>query len=290
MTPPDPDHVIPFERLPSGFAERIEAPPAPAAPRPAATVVVVREGEEGPEVLLLRRTRSAGFVPGAYVFPGGRVDRADAHPGLLARIRGVESEAVNRRLGLPGREEGEGGDLALPGAAFLVAALREAFEETGIPVLRDEGGRSLAPAAGDPEVEELRRRLLAQELGFLEVLEELGGWMDGAAVGYISHWITPEAEPRRYDTRFFAAAVARGTRCRVDEGEITEAAWLTPERALARNREGTLPMVFPTVKTLEALRSFGTPGEILDHYRERDIPAILPRFVRTPTGVGIRIP
>jgi 8-oxo-dGTP pyrophosphatase MutT (NUDIX family) len=304
MTPPDPDQVIPFERLPAGFADRLEAPPSPATPRPAATVVLVREAGEGPQVLLLRRTRSAGFVPGAFVFPGGRVDSADAHPEVLERIRGVEPGEVDARLGAHGvldvaGEGAAGGDMAgkdvagrdVPsGAAFLVAALREAFEETGIPVFRRSDDTPLGCAAGDPEMERLRRALLAGELTFLEVLREVDGWMDGSAVGYISHWITPEAEPRRYDTRFFAAAVARGTPALVDDQEITEAVWLTPAEALARNRQGTLPMVFPTVKTLEALRSFVAPGEILEHYRNREIPAILPHFVRTPTGVGIRIP
>jgi len=294
MTPPDPDQVIPFERLPAGFAERLEAPPHPARPRPAATVVLVREAGEGPQVLLLRRTRSAGFVPGAFVFPGGRVDRADAHPELLERIRGVAPGEVDARLGTHGVSDGAGGNVAsgdLPsGAAFLVAALREAFEETGIPVFRQSDDTPLGCAAGDPEMERLRRALLAGELTFLEVLREVDGWMDGSAVGYISHWITPEAEPRRYDTRFFAAAVGRGTPALVDDQEITEAVWLTPAEALARNRQGTLPMVFPTVKTLEALRPFASPGEILEHYRDREIPAILPHFVRTPTGVGIRIP
>jgi len=299
MTPPDPDQVIPFERLPAGFAERLEAPPHPAHPRPAATVVLVREGEASPQVLLLRRNRSAGFVPGAFVFPGGRVDRADAHPELLERIRGVEPGEVDARLGAHGVSDVAGRDAAAEdmaaqafpsGAAFLVAALREAFEETGIPVFRQSDDTPLGCAAGDPEMERLRRALLAGELTFLEVLREVDGWMDGSAVGYISHWITPEAEPRRYDTRFFAAAVGRGTPALVDDQEITEAVWLTPAEALARNREGTLPMVFPTVKTLEALRPFAAPGEILEHYRDREIPAILPHFVRTPTGVGIRIP
>lgn len=292
MTPTDPDHVIPFERLPAGFAERLESPPRPVRPRPAATVVLVREGAGvGPEVLLLRRTRSAGFVPGAYVFPGGRVDREDAAPELLGRIRGVEPTEVDTRLGLPASPTpGPDQEDAPSGAAFLVAAVREAFEETGIPFFRRSDGAPLPAAAGDAAMEGLRRRLLDGSFSFLDLLLEVDGWMDGAALGYISHWITPEAEPRRYDTRFFAATVGGVTSALVDDQEIVEAVWLTPAEALARNRRGTLPMVFPTVKTLEALRPFRSPAQILEHYRKREIPAILPHFVRTPTGVGIRIP
>ncbi|MDX1494468.1 MAG: NUDIX domain-containing protein, partial [Longimicrobiales bacterium] len=83
----DPRSVIPFERLPDGFAESLEEEPeVPATPRPAATIVLLRDGKEGMEVLLMRRSRRAGFVPGAYVFPGGRVDSADASPPVVERL------------------------------------------------------------------------------------------------------------------------------------------------------------------------------------------------------------
>ena len=83
----EPEVVIPFDRLPPGFAERVNDPPADAAfPHPAATVVLVRAGEAAPEILLLKRHRASGFVPGAYVFPGGRVDAADGASGLIALL------------------------------------------------------------------------------------------------------------------------------------------------------------------------------------------------------------
>jgi 8-oxo-dGTP pyrophosphatase MutT (NUDIX family) len=285
-----PDHVIPFGQLPPGFGAALDGPEGPAAPRPAATIILVRDAEGGGrgsrriQVLLLRRARSTGFVPGAWVFPGGRVDRADGEAPLLARLRGVDPEALEGRLGQPSEA---GGPRA---AAFLVAALREAFEETGIPFFQGDGGGRLPSAAEDEEVERLRRRLLSGDLTFLELLREVEGWMDGGAAEYIAHWITPEAEPRRYDTRFFAAVVPAGTRAVVDDGEITGAIWLSPEEALERHRVGRLPMVFPTVRTLEAFLPFRTSREVLEHHRNLEIPPILPRLVRTPTGVGIRIP
>jgi len=280
----EPQRVIPFDRLPAGFAERIEDPPdEPSEPRPAATVVLLRPGPRGPELLLTRRSRTAGFVPGAYVFPGGTVDGEDAEADLVARIDGVDAGEAATRLGVPP-------DHDPPPLGFWVAAIREAFEETGILVGRAEDGGFPPAAASDPGVEALRLRVLDDEEVFPDVLDAMGCRMDGGAVEYIAHWITPLPEPRRYDTRFFAAAVPGGSEAIVDPREMTDAVWLTPAEGLRRLEEGSLPMIFPTIKTLESLRGFASPEEILDHFSGRAIPEILPRLVRTEDGVGTVIP
>jgi 8-oxo-dGTP pyrophosphatase MutT (NUDIX family) len=280
------DQVIPFDRLPRGFAERLDRPEAPADPRPAATVVVLREGEggQGVEVLLLRRVRSAGFVPGAYVFPGGRVDPEDGAPEVVDRLTDRDAAAWARRLGVDSTEEGHSG------AAYLVAALRETFEETGILVARNGSGGFAPSADRDPAVAELRSRLLGGEIGFARVLEALDVTLDDGQAEYIAHWITPEAEPRRYDTRFFAVRVPRGVAVTPWEKEITDHRWLTPARALELREDGELPMVFPTIRTLEDLTPFSRARDVLQHFGRMQIPTILPRLVRTPTGVGIEVP
>lgn len=283
MSRPGAGHEIPEDALPEGFAESVdEEPERPAEPRPAATVVLLREGKGAPEVLLLRRNRSAGFVPGAFVFPGGRVDRDDASAALVERLDGLTAADAAARLGLPE-------DADPPGVAYFLAAVREAFEETGILVGRT--GRGVPPpGAGEKEeVLELRERLLDDDSLFPEVLDRLGCRVDGASVEYVAHWITPVQEPRRYDTRFFAAAVPRGREAVLDRREMVEAVWLTPDEALERNEGGGLPMVFPTIRTLESLRPFSGPDEVLKHFRSREIPTVLPRLVRTPTGVGIEV-
>jgi 8-oxo-dGTP pyrophosphatase MutT (NUDIX family) len=279
----DPRSVLPYERLPPGFAETLDDPPDhPVAARPAATIVLMRAGRAGLEVLLLRRVRNAGFVPGAYVFPGGRVDADDAAPALVARLAGLDAEVARRRLGL-GRED-------VPTAqAYVIAALREAFEETGLLVGRRSDGSPVPPAAGDAAVDRARARLLADEDAFAGVLDELGARLDGAAVEYIAHWITPIVEPRRYDTRFFAAALEGEPPVAIHAAEMADALWISPTAALERSRAGTLPMVFPTLRTLEALADFDSPDAVLRSFAERDIPAILPRLVRTPTGVGLAV-
>lgn len=286
-----PDREIPREHLPEGFAERVEEPPEPPArPRPAATVVLMRTGNasgnaaapSGLEVLLLRRVRSSGFVPGAYVFPGGRVDRDDAARALLERLDGLTADDAAARLGLAA-------DAEPPAVAYVVAALREAFEETGILVGRDADGAPAPSAASDPHVRRLRDDLLADEDAFPAVLDAMGCRMDGRAVAYIAHWITPVAEPRRYDTRFFAAAVSREREELLNAREMSHGVWLSPREALARHERGELPMVFPTVRTLEDLAEFSSPGAVLAHWADREVATVLPRLVRTPRGVGIEV-
>lgn len=278
----DTGFIIPFDRLPERFAEHVENPPETQAPAlPAATIVLMRDGERGPEVLLLRRTRSAGFVPGAYVFPGGRVDRADADEALSARLDGLDADAAARRLGLR--------DADPPALAYYLAALREAFEETGILVARRPDGSAPATAAEDPEVDELRDALMAEKVSFAAVLERLECRLDGAAVEYLAHWITPVVEPRRYDTRFFAAKVRPGARAVVDPREMTDAIWITPAEAVERCRAGALPMVFPTIRTLEDLSAFASVDALLEDLGGRAIPVVLPRLVVTPTGIGMEV-
>jgi 8-oxo-dGTP pyrophosphatase MutT (NUDIX family) len=279
----DPTFSIPNERLPPGFLESLEHAPAQVViPRPAATIVLLREGDAGLQVLLLERQKSSGFVPGAWVFPGGRVDSHDADASLVERLGGITGAQASRRLGLAEQADP-------PALAFYVAAIREAFEETGILVARDAEGRPARGAIQDAEVERVREELLQNDDLFPAVLDRLGVRMDCASVEYIAHWITPVVEPRRYDTRFFAAAVPAGVDAVPNEREMTRALWVTPADALRLNLEGQLPMVFPTIKTLQSLAGFATPTDALAAFRGRVIATILPRLVRTSTGVGLEV-
>lgn len=252
----------------------------PAEPRPAATIVLMRDAEAALEVLLMRRNRNAGFVPGAYVFPGGRVDVADGDAAAIDLVDGLSADQSARRLGL---------DDPSAAMAFYLAALREAFEETGILVGVRPDGSSPPSAAVDAAVNEVRDRLMTDLLVFSDALSELECRIAGDAVEYIAHWITPIPEPRRYDTRFFAARVPPGTEAIVDPREMTDALWLSPGEALHRCDEGTLPMVFPTIKTLEELERFNSVDAALDGFASAPVRAILPTLVVTPTGVGLEI-
>lgn len=277
----DPD-VTPFEHLPEHFAEGLRNPPdRPVEPRPAATIVLLRDSDAGLQVLLMRRNRSAGFVPGAYVFPGGRVDASDAAESVLAYVDGLTVDEAAARLELVDGDP--------PAIAYYLAALREAFEETGILVGRNVRDEELATAAEDEHVNSTRDHLMEDRISFAQALEQLECRIDGASVEYLAHWITPEPEPRRYDTRFFAAKVREGATPIVDAREMTDAVWITPDAAVARSDEGTLPMIFPTIKTLEQLRDYGTTDEALASLASRSVRTIMPTMVITESGIRLEL-
>jgi len=260
--------VIPHHRLPPGFTDSIGKDVAePVVPRPAATVVLLRDGQAGPEVLLLLRQRRTGFVPGAYVFPGGRLDAADDDARLAALVAGRHS--------------------AEPPRAYWAAAARELFEETGVLLARTAAGEPAPDAHADPALAEARRALLEDRSTLGDVLAARSLYLDLSAVVYFAHWITPVAEPRRFDTRFFLAALPTGQRAVHDPREMDAAVWLTPAAALARFHEGALPMVFPTVHSLELIDGFGTVAEVLTAFRGCVVRTVLPRLTHGPEGVEL---
>ncbi|CAN5728298.1 NUDIX hydrolase [soil metagenome] len=260
----EPEMVIPFDRLPPGFAERVDAPDEAAPVSAAATAVLVRDATDAPELLLLKRHRSSGFVPGAYVFPGGRVDSGDSAQALVELL----------------------GDVARgPHASYWLGAVREVFEETGVLLARRRNGMPLD--ATHAQLASWRDALLDHRAVLLDVMNALDARPDISRTVYCSHWITPAAEPRRYDTRFFISELPPGTEATIDEREMSDVAWLTADVALQRYREGSLPMVFPTIKTIQMLAHYRSVDEMLGAFRDADVPATLPRLVRTEDGVGI---
>lgn len=282
--------LFPMHQLPPDFGRTLDDPPdPPATPRPAATLVLLRNRGDGMETLLLKRSRRMGFIPGAYVFPGGGVDRKDGLPDLLPHLSGLSPDAARTRLGVQEGEADAGTAAAPPPIAFFVAALRETFEETGILVGLPPKGFRTIPTGGGSLEGEVRARLLDGSTSFRHLLEELAVNLDAASLRYIGHWVTPEPEPRRYDTRFFAVEVPGDCRAEPYRGEVEEAIWLTPAEALLRNRSGLLPLVFPTLRTLEDLEPFKDATQALAHFEGRRFPPLLPRLVRKPRGIEITL-
>ena len=190
-------------------------------PRPAATTLVVRDAPAGTglEVLMVRRSMQASFMPGAYVFPGGAVDAADGHDAAREACDET-AEALVRRIG-------EVTQVGAQGLAFAVAALRECFEECGL---------WLAPPGGSRPDEAARRAALRARLPGgdpLPALAREAGWpLATSTLQPWSHWVTPVGLPKRFDTLFFVAAAPPGQAPSVDEGETTTLAWVHPPAAL----------------------------------------------------------
>ena len=249
--------------------------------KPAATIALLRDSPSKMEVLLLKRDRNARFVPGAYVFPGGRVDPTDWTKKTLASVDGLTTETAAARLGLVGTSP--------PAIAYYIAALREAFEETGILVGVGPNAQAPPTAAENVEVEVLRKGLMEGSVSFNEVLENLSCRIDGSSIEYLAHWITPEREPRRFDTRFFAVRVQADAEPIFDPREMTEALWLSPKEALSRNQGGTLPMIFPTIDTLQRLADYITVGDALRGIGDTSIPTLMPKLVLTEKGVRLQV-
>lgn len=262
-------YLIPADHVPAGLAERVASPGAAAPTRRAATVVLAREGDGGPEVLLVRRPARSSFAAHAWVFPGGRVDEEDAEAG--GAMLGPTPGEWGARLALPAREA----------AAFVAAALREAWEETGILMCDESPAVSAARTA--------RARLLKGEGAVPKLLAELGVRLDASDVAYIAHWITPEPESRRYDTRFFLAAATAGAACELVGDELVEARWMTPNSAVEAYRAGELRLLPPTVHTLDRLSGYATVHEMMEALRHAEVPAILPRMRIDPAGIVIEI-
>ena len=232
--------------------------------KPAATTLVVRDGPDGLEVLMVRRSPQASFMPGAYVFPGGAVDAAD---GALAAQLSCDETGVDlaRRIGRVTHV----GDQAL---AYSVAALRECFEECGLWL-----GATREPAAGWAA---LRARLHAGE-ALAPVAISIGLRLATRALQPWSHWVTPIGLPKRFDTLFFVVQAPSGQTPTVDAGETTTLAWVHPPAALAAQAQGEFPMEFATVSTVQSLQPFanGTAQALLAYAASlSDLPPLHPRL------------
>jgi recombination protein RecT len=205
----------------------------PAPTRPAATVLLLRDSAGGIEVLMTRRSSTASFAPGAYVFPGGGIDAADAL---------CHAQSTRR----PGQS-----DLRLTQA---IAAIRESFEELGVLLARHADGRHASTA----DVEGLDR-----QLPFAAQMLERGLTLDGAGVFVLAHWVTDRDLARRFDVPFLVARMPDGQTPVADESEQFEPLWVRPAEALARHHSGGFFMIFPTIRTLEKLQHYASVDAVL---------------------------
>jgi 8-oxo-dGTP pyrophosphatase MutT (NUDIX family) len=248
-------------------------------PRPAATVLPVREGPQGYEILMLRRNLRSDFIGGAYVFPGGAVDEGDGE--FAHRIVGPSEAAASKRLNLEGA-----------GLSYYVACLRELFEEAGLLITCEADG---APRRFDAEdvvrLSARRQALNAGEIDFLTFLDTEDLFLDLRGVEYLAHWVTPVGPPRRYDTRFFVALAPEGQLATHDALETDASRWLRPCDALEAQRRGAFEMIFPTIRTFESIAHFASARAVLEHARELvAVQRIEPRFVERDGAVVILTP
>jgi glyoxylase-like metal-dependent hydrolase (beta-lactamase superfamily II)/8-oxo-dGTP pyrophosphatase MutT (NUDIX family) len=251
-------------------------------PRAAATVVLLRDAPDGPEVLLTHRPPTMAFAPDMHVFPGGAVDDDDADDRLAARSDLDRPEAAARLGG------------ALDGRAALavhVAAVRELFEEAG--VFLGEAGSGGPPGS---ILADARTALLRGETSFLDVCEDLDLRLGPSRLIALSRWVTPPIMPRRFDARFFAATLPHGIEPTFEGDEIVDHRWVLPRTAIAGLADGTVRMWLPTSTNLQRLEHLGSAAEAVrfaslaeDALAFPEAAVVAPDVVRViqPGGAGV---
>lgn len=227
-------------------------------PAAAATVVVVREGPSGPEVLLVQRHRATAFMGGAFVFPGGRVEPSDGDEALVARVDGLDVARAEAGLGEPGL-----GPLA---CALFVAAIRETLEEAGVLL-------SAAPADA-PAL----RAALAGGSTFGALVMERGLRLAADRLVPLARWVTPAVERKRFDARFFLAKVAASEVASHDAHETVASRWMRPADAVAAHLAAEIDLPPPTLRTMELLSVHASADAILDAARATTPPFVRPVF------------
>lgn len=234
----------------------------PATPRDAATVVLLREGAGGPEVFLQRRVAGMAFAGGMTVFPGGGVDRRDADasvawtgpgPAWWAQRFGCDAETAR---------------------ALVCAAVRETFEESGVLLAGPDDAQVVADTR---RYADARRALVHREISLAGLLAEAGLVLRADLLRPWANWLTPEIEPRRYDTRFFLAAMPEGQRADDVNSETSASYWSTPQRALDEAERGETQLMMPTSTTLAEVAACGSTSAALES--PRDLHKIMPRLI-----------
>ncbi|MGH3492018.1 MAG: NUDIX hydrolase [Mycobacteriales bacterium] len=252
----------------------------PVAPKDASTVLLLRDTSAGVAVYVLRRQLSMAFAAGMYAFPGGSVDPRDAD--LAIGWAGPSPTDWAARLGC---------DQPLA-RALICAAVRELFEEAGVLLAGADGQQIVGDTTAD-DWERDRAEVAAHELGFAELLARRRLVMRTDLLGYWAHWITPEFEPRRYDTRFFVAAMPAAQHTRDVSGEADQVAWVAPSDAVSATDNRRIAMLPPTYVTLAEVAGYDAVAAVVRAAPDRRIATIVPgvevvdgaAYLTLPAGV-----
>lgn len=233
-----------------------------AEARPAATVLLLRDGRNGLEVAMMRRSRKTGFLPNVLVFPGGAVDETDAE--------GFNLEDSPSRAGYP--------------IAVGMAGIRETFEEVGLLLARGPNG--------PPSDSVLQERDAYRELSppMVDFLRDRGLEPAIADLVVMARWITPEAEPKRYDTWFFAARAPEGQDLRPHPDEASEAAWLRPGDVIAEAMAQRQFLAPPTLYVLEQVSAYSAAEAAFHEIQSSPTPVCRPVMELKGEGIQIYLP
>jgi len=250
-------------------------PDTPPDIRDAATVMPLRQTDAGLEVFMVRRHGDSAFMANRYVYPGGKLDADDCTDEAAEHVSGMTPEEARDRLD----EE----IAPLKALGLFLAGVRETFEEAGLLLARRRGEEAFIDLVSDPETAdryaEARRQLAAGELAISEFADREDLTVPLDEVGYFAHWITPQREEHRYDTRFFIVLAPEHQEPLHDERETTDSGWVRPADIIDQNRAGDLQLAPPTLRTLQQLSDFETAESALEFARTHRPPTLLPHML-----------
>jgi 8-oxo-dGTP pyrophosphatase MutT (NUDIX family) len=249
----------------------MDIPTSPVTPRPAATILLLRDGPTGLEVFMAVRHQGSSFMPGILVFPGGAVDPDDAVPGLLDPAEVTEplpDDAVSR-----------------------VAGVREVFEEAGFLLARPKGGAALVAQERFERFHETHRPSLSSgEAKFSAVMTAEGLVPAIDLMVPFARWITPVIRTKRFDARFYLARTPEGQVGAHDDRELVNSRWTNVEDALEAQARGEIKIVFVTRSNLSLLAKSRTVDQALSAARARTIVPVQPELFDSLDGPALRIP
>lgn len=231
----------------------------------AATIILIRDANSVAEVFMIKRANKSNFG-GAWVFPGGKVDNEDSRNNILDYCQGLDDKEASSILNL---NEG--------GLGYWVACVRECFEESGVLLAYRENGYLFKPSFDEKIIlNDLRLKLNDDSIFFIEILKKLNLRLAVDRILYLSHWVTPKIESRRYSTRFFITSISNDQEAIHDGYEAVDSLWIKIEKALNAYKQGSFPIIMPTIKNLEAIAGYPSTLSILE-----DKESILPSEILT---------
>jgi 8-oxo-dGTP pyrophosphatase MutT (NUDIX family) len=250
-------------------------------PKKASSVILLRNTAKGVETFLIQRHVASSFMGGLYAFPGGNLEVEDFSEELLAHVEGIAGKEASAIL-----DKKSSPQISL---AHWVTGIREVFEEVGVFFASDGRGKliSFEDEKRRKNFEQHRALLIKGKMSFARILRQENLKLAADSLIHYSHWITPEARQKRYDTHFFMALVPKGQIPSADKKEITAGIWLTPQQALKANISSDIPLTPPALCMLEELAPFSSAEDIIGFARERNMSDPIVPILTTINGYEV---
>ena len=244
-----------------------------SSPIPSSTIVIARDKQSGTgiEIFMVVRHHQIDFASGALVFPGGKVSKSDFDPDLRKQ---VSASSAPDEAQLP----------------LMVAAIREAFEESGILFARPAEGGSLIDNKIVERLEPYRSQLEKNQCSMAEFTKKEALTLALDELHHFAHWVTPEMMPKRFDTHFYLARGPEGHSGSHDGYESVGSIWITPQQALSDAEEGKLKVIFPTRMNLMRLTQYSSVDEAISATKQQEVVTVMPWTEQKETGAMLCIP